>query len=763
MTNAGDRGFRSSADSLHSDGPSGDMAESYDLADTSYSARTRRLVGANPQMYSPLDGNDPQRNSMNMDYSSPPVTPYDSYDAYRSPSHPIEVSPMSKQSTFGPGRSSFSTQQTKQNLVQRRAGEVSSWGIHWWTPTCIVVLFLLGFAAAFGHHAFYQSLDGHPAREQLKMIRYGTAFAFFVKATLVGSVALSFRQRIWYSFRRKAMSVDAIDGLFAAVEDPTMFFRWEMIKGAKIATLMAAATWLIPIAAVLSPASLVTGVSTVSNDTICQNVASLDFSIEGTKNFRTPTIKNGLQGVALSYFNTTDISATTPGWFDYYDQPSKNARRTAVMSVYSKSPVEPESVTVMSCGQSWNCTYTMHFVGPGYKCSELASGVGSNTDALAAMAAPFNTSTLAPEGNNIYTSVVDLGEYLNPQVPTGNNGEPLDNTPIPADLGAFKTEPVLWIGYTINTTEPLPADSPYAAKWKTVMIPKIFSCEHWEANYTVFMNYTIGRPSATVIERNWIAPIVNTSLGHFPNGTLDPSSINPSLNYVLSDTDVPRYKLTTAYHSLGKILREFLAGYIDHEQSYPVLHTDISDTKLINIKTWFPVENLQDAVQFLYEDIILSLLSDPQFLVNTNTSVPCTRTKRANVYQYRARDLWLGYTVVLAITLAFVIVGFISMHSNGVVSDTVFSRIMATTRNPTLDQLSVGTCLGSDPFPCDLRKAKLKFGVLEEKEGSGGFMVDGVWIAGAKVAHCAFGTEDETGPIVRRRAYAGLTRQPEYG
>jgi hypothetical protein len=39
------------------------------------------------------------------------------------------------------------------------------------------------------------------------------------------------------------MAVAAIDGLFAAVEDPTAFRNWEMLKNAKLASLMALATW----------------------------------------------------------------------------------------------------------------------------------------------------------------------------------------------------------------------------------------------------------------------------------------------------------------------------------------------------------------------------------------------------------------------------------------------------------------------------------------------------------------------------------------
>jgi hypothetical protein len=91
------------------------------------------------------------------------------------------------------------------------------------------------------------------------------------------------------------------------------------------------------------------------------------------------------------------------------------------------------------------------------------------------------------------------------------------------------------------------------------------------------------------------------------------------------------------------------------------------------------------------------------------------------------------------------------MYDNGVASSIYFSQIMVTTRNPTLDRLSVGACLGGEPFPIDLRKTKLRFGVLNEDD------VDhGAEVSEQRIEHCAFGTEAETKPIIKGKAYAGL-------
>jgi hypothetical protein len=132
-----------------------------------------------------------------------------------------------------------------QALVDQRAGEIATWKIHWQTPAIIIVLWVAGVMAVLGHHFFYASLDGHPAENQLVKIRYGTALGYFVKSCLVGSVILSYRQRIWHTFRQKAMTLSAIDGLFSVTEDPTQFINWEMLRNSKLATLMALCSWYV--------------------------------------------------------------------------------------------------------------------------------------------------------------------------------------------------------------------------------------------------------------------------------------------------------------------------------------------------------------------------------------------------------------------------------------------------------------------------------------------------------------------------------------
>ncbi|KAI4917371.1 hypothetical protein J4E90_003878 [Alternaria incomplexa] len=524
-------------------------------------------------------------------------------------------------------------------------------------------------------------LNGQPATEQLKMVRYGTALAFFVKSTLVGTVIMCNRQRIWYTFRRKAMTINGIDGLFSATEDPTQFFlNWEMIRSGKLATLMAACTWLLPLASVMSPASLTSELRTFNNTASC-SVATLNFTQESTYDFRD---MSKFWQKSLNFYNTTepaeeerrdgDVYSAVTGtgsFFDYYDQPSKNARRLAFSSVYMQKPQPRENASTVFCGSGWNCTYTISFVGPGYQCEDV-----DNTDESDA---PFASSELAPNGSLVYLADVGQGDY--------GYQDPVDDTEF---LGVFENEPNLWIGYAINTSEPYSHDAEpeYMAKW----------------------------------------------------GNVHDHPIEPQNN-------VEEYKVTASFHTLGSLLRRFLRGKIE-KQKILITYSDLSETRLVNSSTSYPLVDLKTEIQDLFEDILITLLNDPNLVVAQTQDVPCTKSRTMMVYVYYKHSLWIGYAIVIAITFAFMLVGAWSLHMNGVASDVLFSRIMATTRNPTLDHLSVGACLGGDPFPKELAKTKLRFGVLLEDDPREGPL--------GKVEHCCFGTMGETKEIVKGGTYAGL-------
>ena len=110
----------------------------------------------------------------------------------------------------------------------------------------------------------------------------------------------------------------------------------------------------------------------------------------------------------------------------------------------------------------------------------------------------------------------------------------------------------------------------------------------------------------------------------------------------------------------------------------------------------------------------------------------------------------LGYAIAIAVSLCSIITGIIALWSNGFCSDTTFSKIMVTTRNPTLDKLVrsyPGVALGGDPMPKELEKTQLRFGVNQKPSGEEGTPL---------LMHTAFGLAKETGPINRHDVQKAL-------
>jgi hypothetical protein len=104
-------------------------------------------------------------------------------------------------------------------------------------------MFLLGFGFAVGHHAFYTHLDGKPAADQIRMMRFGGLLSYAAKASLLAAVIYAYRQQIWVTVINNTMRLRTVDSLFAAVNEPLALWNWEFIKKARIAVCLAVLAW----------------------------------------------------------------------------------------------------------------------------------------------------------------------------------------------------------------------------------------------------------------------------------------------------------------------------------------------------------------------------------------------------------------------------------------------------------------------------------------------------------------------------------------
>ncbi|GKT52368.1 uncharacterized protein ColSpa_12549 [Colletotrichum spaethianum] len=600
----------------------------------------------------------------------------------------------------------------------------------YWHPSWNMYFFLFaGIAFALGHHFFYARLDGTVADGQIRMLRYGAALSFLSKASLASAVILAFRQRVWMTVRRKMLTLGAVDSLFAAAEDMTAVFNIEIFRQARVAMILAIYVWCTPLVVVLTSDTLTAQPATMREDTMCPSVRTLDFAQEETNDFRTtPKIEN-LFELSVSMWNTTSLNQTDEHFFDYWIGTSWQFEEISTSAILGKKPMARTNAGIDICGMGYNCSFSIKFQGPGYKCEELASGVGATPKKLNGADVPFNMSMLAPVGNHTYIAHATLGEYQNPQMNDSlPGGIPTIPPPFPPHLGALRTEPVLFFGYA-HVDDPS-ADQPSNnsdPRWQTAYTPKVFGCEHRETEYEVDFKYSGQLQTTHVRKRTFLDRVVDTR--YLPgvdavDGTADNTTATPESNYILPK-DVARYRRAMAYHSIGLQFRNFVNGTIFQPNTNA--NTRVLQTRILDQHNYLVVKDFMAEVQSLYEDVILSMFAQPRLLAvvwandtsvktgndkGTDMLYPCTRERTDIRYRYHARDLWAVYSVAILLAVVGVAFGVAAVREEGLVRNTRFSSIVAATRGPGLEKLPWATTPNSDHRP--VAAAKVGYGLVPQ-------------------------------------------------
>lgn len=132
---------------------------------------------------------------------------------------------------------------------------VVKWGMDWRVTTKMFLLFISGMALAMGHHYYYHSLAGtivFPSTDETSewnldrqawKIRFGTAFAFLVKACLATVIVIAYNQYVWIVCKKRSYSISGLDALFSATTDMFALANPELSSTAKMSTLLAALVW----------------------------------------------------------------------------------------------------------------------------------------------------------------------------------------------------------------------------------------------------------------------------------------------------------------------------------------------------------------------------------------------------------------------------------------------------------------------------------------------------------------------------------------
>ncbi len=178
--------------------------------------------------------------------------------------------------------------------------------IHWRYPALAVGLFVASLLFAVGHDIYYTGLVGQLAdtaagrgsdgssdssndssnasssdssnatttpssiplvtgSAQTWALRLGTALAFLNKTGLTAVVGLVGAQQVWFTLRRKTMTVAGIDSMFEVMGNPLALLNRDLLAHAKLLALLATVSWWVALSSapcmdcMRTPTDLLTG------------------------------------------------------------------------------------------------------------------------------------------------------------------------------------------------------------------------------------------------------------------------------------------------------------------------------------------------------------------------------------------------------------------------------------------------------------------------------------------------------------------------
>ncbi|CAO2653747.1 Nn.00g031580.m01.CDS01 [Neocucurbitaria sp. VM-36] len=537
--------------------------------------------------------------------------------------------------------------------------------VHWYHPTLMIGLFLCGFLFSVGHHLYYTSLDGDIVTGQAWVIRFGTVFAFLVKAAFLGGLSLSIKQVVWLFVSRKGITVRGLDAVFSITWDPTAFFVGELWTKTLLVALLAAFLWAIPLAVIVTPATItVTPMRDISTHSC--DVPTLNFSKRFDWEYKSPQS-------ALANFNITQL--VTPvfpnededSWRDHvpniygYGGPTPFAEKLFRKVLIGSEVLDMPSV----CGP--NCSYTITTPGLGYNCTQL--------DKKSRGAAIVNNTDLPTEEAAVYVGVLQPSRRL---------------------VGLVHAQETI--------------DGKY------VHLPEYFLCVPWEVTYELTFSYKDNIRHIRLDNQVFVRQI------RWPRSTR-----TGLLTLSYPETNFWAYEAladVVGQHFSGGIWLETSGTTSNTLLAYSSLvglqiSPDNPNMTVMESVPW-PKFDFVSKLEEIVRNVSISLMTESSLHIRDTVAMTCQTDTLVNRWVYNPYTLWAAYGSIMAVAALGTLAGGGAMYTNGKSSDVSFSSILCTTRNPTLDWAAVGARLGSYPLPKEFGDMKLRFGEIQHY-GHAGF------------------------------------------
>ncbi|KAF8860857.1 hypothetical protein BDZ45DRAFT_550322, partial [Acephala macrosclerotiorum] len=486
------------------------------------------------------------------------------------------------------------------------------WGVNWKAPAKMVGLLAAGVGVAIWHHAYYNSLVGTSVatdeskwdrKSQQWQIRYGIAFAFASKTCLAASISIAYQQHIWTTMGRKPISVSGLDATFGAINDLSSFISLSFISNVKLGALLAALIWLMPLSALITPATL-TVVTTTKVTPTTTNVPMVDYANTST------------------LFYTTEINAQTDmNTVDNGVSPFLNRLLAATASSLDILPMAAISPSA---------EYSLEFSAPSLRC---------------AMAQENITAVI----NRVLNLTNKFSKYIWVKSDTDYYSCGVEDTLFNVTFNSTGTVQTINHPYSFEYTGHNLSDGHYA---------------HGQAMSNWLSGILWPMDTAFISIRT---RIVQTSL----YAALSTKSTDDMSRNGISDAAIPPFeKALTRNLTMGQLIEE--------------LSRNLTLSYFSSDRTWLP-QGINTTVNF---------------------------KSNINIYAYNKYNLALAYGTAILVTILSALVGIKALLVNGVSHGTSFSSILCSTRNETLDNMTMGSSLATKPLRKEIKHTKLMFGVL---------------------------------------------------
>ncbi|KAI9647616.1 hypothetical protein NHQ30_004001 [Ciborinia camelliae] len=711
--------------------------------------------------------------------------------------------PSNESLSYGDGADIFHTQT---NSTQKLSARSPTWGIHWKKPSFIALMLVLGLALSLTHHFYYLSLSNETTGDEKKQAwptRIGTGLAFLVTSCLKAATTAALGQYVWRVVKHQPFTMiwesENLDRLFALSTDPMAMFSLELLKGAKLALVLGIITWLLGLASVAPPATLTIVARNISQEV---RLPVLDFSKSTWNNsmngrWNAVSVTNTIAINTASNINVLELTRQVSGseWsynLQFYGPSIKcNEPNSTEQAVFMDMTEYYEQHNIFTYydrnDHRTNATF-------GAGSSRLVYASWSQASIIGSFISHFTPRTQAPA---LYLNLLHARLFIIQILCIYPPFAP--RTLILTDHRVLQ-----WYAAGTPNTEigpPLPFKyypSTYPQLWIQTSTSELV-CTAVNASFNIAVSYVDGVQYVTQtdieivgkynISYASVGDIVSGATVTDSNGTITASAKgglsqviwneyishmyalggilggNITLNdkYLTNSDGANQFYQYGASNILGAGLMacdEIANTPFKNENSWVIgnASTAFTNTFTSTTQPWLcRNRTLARGIEDLANNITISYLSSPD-LTSDSVLQNIVTSNTNNYYVYRPLWLLLSYGLAILFSTIAVVVGVYAMHSNGVVHSNYFSAIVATTRNPELDECLGRSSLGADPLQRYSESRRLRFGPMLNQtitgdSSNGGAEREGQWQADEKIAHVAFGLEQNIGQLRKGELY----------